>query len=271
MQSKNISRINFQSGLSKNLVKQCRNIDVCSVERELLQQHTKADFSSSKPVAFAVWKVIEVFNILKKQTHAGMFDITSPQIQTYLNKDLDFDFSGYGFCVSETQKIMKAKPPFQTGAVFFLKEASLESVNCRLDESFHNRERSSSHYLAPFIHEFLHGNYIDYIYKKYGYEGSCPYTRQKYKRTDKNCGLKIMTILKNLRSNDVENEIISDTLGQYASKTVQNQYHEVFAETFTHIICKCLSNKNSLPVKNPADVIRTLPKEFIKIVRKLFI
>ena len=54
------------------------------------------------------------------------------------------------------------------------------------------------------------------------------------------------------------------------SLSPKNQYHEVFAETFTKIICNCLSSKDSLPVKNPLDEMKSLPCEFLKILSKLF-
>ena len=66
-----------------------------------------------------------------------------------------------------------------------------------------------------------------------------------------------------------ENEIIKNNLGLY-SLSPENQYHEVFAETFTKIICNCLSPQDSLPVKNPLEEMKSLPCEFLRILAKLF-
>lgn len=178
--------INFKSGLNTALVKECRSTNVRNLEKSLGSKNIPSDFGFNKPVAFAVGKVFEIFNLLKKQ--AKIFDISTPRIQAYLKSDLGFDFKGYGFCVPETQAILKSQPPFETGSLFFQKENSIEEIDQKLDKSFLNNERSSSHYLAPFIHEFLHGIYIDYVYKKYGYEGGCPYTAQKYKSSEKTAG-----------------------------------------------------------------------------------
>ena len=260
--------INFKSGLNKALIKECQSTNVRNLEKSLSSNNIPSDFGFNKPVAFAVGKVFEIFNLLKKQ--AKIFDISAPRIQAYLKSDLNFNFKGYGFCVPETQSILKNQPPFETGSLFFQKENSIEEINAKLDETFSNNERSSSHYLAPFIHEFMHGIYIDYVYKKYGYEGECPYTAQKYKSSEKDCGLKVMNILQNLQFNNCENGLIQNILGKYAA-TSKNQYHEVFAETFTQVICKCLSDKDSLPIKNPLDEFKKYPKEFINIIKKLFI
>ncbi len=260
--------INFKSGLNTALIKECRSTNVRSLEKSLGSKNIPSDFGVNRPVAFAVGKIFEIFNLLKK--HAKIFDISAPRIQAYLKSDLKFNFNGYGFCVPETQSILKNQPPFETGSLFFQKENSIEEIDQKLDKSFLNNERSSSHYLAPFIHEFMHGIYIDYVYKKYGYEGECPYTAQKYKRSEKDCGLKVMEILQNLQFNNCENELIRNVLGKYAA-TSKNQYHEVFAETFTQVICKCLSDKDSLPIKNPLDELKTYPREFINIIKKLFV
>ena len=264
------SNINFKSGLSTTLIKQCRDINVRKLEKRLNLNNIPSDFDFNKPVAFAIHKVFEIFNILKKQSKIKIFEIFTPRIQVYLTSNLRFNFKGYGFCVPETQSILKGQPPFETGSLFFQKENSIEEIDKKLDKSFLNDERSSSHYLSPFIHEFLHGIYLDHIYKKFGYEGKCPYTAQKYKRTENDYGLKVMNILQNLQFNNRENELIKNILGKYAT-TSENQYHEVFAETFTQVICKCLSDKNSLPVKDPIDEFKQYPKEFINIIKKIFV
>ena len=66
-----------------------------------------------------------------------------------------------------------------------------------------------------------------------------PVYTQKYSK-EQNFGLKIMDILQQKVFSREENEIIKNNLGLY-SLSPENQYHEVFAETFTKIICNCLS------------------------------
>ncbi len=143
------------------------------------------------------------------------------------------------FClqkISEIFDVLKTKTR--------LKIFDLKIANIRLDENFSRDERTSSHYLSPFIHEIMHGVYVDYIYKK-------------------------MDILQQKVFSREENEIIKNNLGLY-SLSPENQYHEVFAETFTKIICNCLSPQDSLPVKNPLEEMKSLPCEFLRILAKLF-
>lgn len=66
------------------------------------------------------------------------------------------------FClqkISEIFDVLKTKTR--------LKIFDLKIANIRLDENFSRDERTSSHYLSPFIHEIMHGVYVDYIYKKW--------------------------------------------------------------------------------------------------------
>ncbi len=270
MHIKNLrNNINFQSGLNNILIKQSQNIKVKKIEADFLHNQVDTNFKYCKPIAFTADKVFQIFDNLSRKLKINTFQIAIPRIQIYQKKDLIFNFQGYGFCLPETQKILKDELPFETGSIFFEKENSLEEINQKLDESFKNEERSSSHYLAPFIHEFLHNSYINYIYKRYGYEGICPYTSKKY-HNDKNCGHSIMRELRTLKFNECENKIIRENLGQYAT-TSQNQYHEVFAETFTKFICNCLSENDSTLIGNPLDELKNQPKEFLLIIKKLFL
>ncbi len=261
--------INFQSGLNKKLIEQCKHTDINKVKSDLFLKNIDSDFKSSKSVAFAVSKVLSIFELLLDKTKKNIFKISTPNIMIYSKKDLDFEFEGYGFCLPETQLVIKNKSPFETGSVFYENENSLENLNEKIEKSFNNNKRSSSHYLAPFIHEILHERYIDFIYSKYGYEGNCPYTQKKYTKGQNNNGLKVMQILQNKIFSQEENNIISNILGSYSSYP-KNQYHEVFAETFTKLICDSLSDKTSLPIKNPLDKLKKYPIEFLNIIIKLF-
>lgn len=65
-----------------------------------------------------------------------------------------------------------------------------------------------------------------------------------------------------------ENEVIGDILGKAATEPL-NQYHEVFADTFTKAVCNSLDEKDCMPCKNPFDLFKEYPKEFISIIRKI--
>lgn len=87
-------------------------------------------------------------------------------VETLLqNKSVSADFQmnkTAAFClqkISEIFDVLKTKTR--------LKNFDLKVSNIRLEESYSKDERTSSHYLSPFIHEIMHGVYVDYIYKKW--------------------------------------------------------------------------------------------------------
>lgn len=256
--------INFKSGLSSNIVQKCNNISTEKVESILRQYNIKADFENNQTVAFSTINAIEIINNLKKKLNFLLLSI--PQIGLYSKQNLVFNFQGYGFCIPETQLILKNKYPALTGSIFYEEEERIEALNSKLDMSFINKERSSSHFLSPFIHEIMHNVYLNYIYSKYGYEGNCSYTKKKYYRNDKNSGLQMLRKLTNLSFDNKENLLITDVLGKYSTTKI-NQYHEVFSETFTKIICDSLKGIDI--VKNPMDVLKNMPIEFRKIITKV--
>lgn len=262
------NHITFSSGLNVTLIRSCNHINVVRVETLLHSKNVNADFQMNKTAAFCVQKISEIFNLLKTKTNVKIFDLKAPNIRVYNKQSLNFPFQGYGFCIPESRKVLKDELPYETGSIFYDDEYSIEELNNKLDESCSRNERSSSHYLSPFIHEIMHGIYVDYIYKKYGYEGQCPYTREKYSK-ERNFGLKVMDFLQQKGFSSRENEIIKNNLGLY-SLSPENQYHEVFAETFTRLICNCLSEKDSMPVKNPLDDIKSFTSDFLQIIAKLF-
>lgn len=110
-------------------------------------------------------KISEIFDVLKTKTNLKIFDLKAPNIRIYNRQSLNFPFQGYGFCIPETRKVLKEELPYETGSIFYDDKCSIEELNNKLDESYSKDERSSSHYLSPFIHEIMHGVYVDYIYK----------------------------------------------------------------------------------------------------------
>lgn len=244
------SNLTFKSGLTREILMQEKNIDIKSVQNNLLNHNIESSLNS-KTVAFAIQQVLKIFDILKRKTNAKLFNINIPSIQTYIKENLVFDFQGYGFCIPQFQLVLKNRKPFETGAIFFEEENSLECLNNKVDEKYVEHKRSSSHYLSPFIHEFLHNVYLNYIYANNGHNT-----------------FNVLSKLENLTFNNSENKIIANEIGTYATQP-HNQYHEVFAETFTKLICDSLSS-NSLPKENPLDKLKNLPQEFLVILPKLF-
>ena len=266
---KAISTLSFKSGLNKECIIEKNSIITSNLENEIAKKMTiDSKFQGFSTNAYCVKKVLEIFNFLKIKTGLNIFKVNVPSIRIYSTKDLVFPFNGYGFCIPESRKVLKNESNFITGSVFYPQENSLEELNFKIDKSYNNNERSSSHFLAPTFHEIFHEKYLDSIYKKYGYNGACSYTRKKYEKFTSNLsGCNLLKQLEHQTFNNNENDIIKNVLGNYSTQTI-NQYHEIFAETFTKLVCDTLSI-NLVPKKNPLEDLKKYPKEFLLILQKI--
>ena len=261
--------INFKSGLNRGIIAKSNTIIPIIVEGKIAKSKgIDAKFFGYKVNAFCVEKALEILDILKEKTGRNIFNANVPNIRTYSKNDLSFPFNGYGFCLPESRKVLKNEPAFETGSVFYPQEKFLEELDEKVEESYNNNERSSSHFLAPTFHEIFHEKYLDFIYKKYGYDGKCPFTKEKYSlKNPVKSGLDVLKRLEKLSLNVDENEVVRETLGNYSTQNT-NQYHEIFAETFTKLVCDSLS-KDLIPLKNPYEIMKTLPKEFLFVFNKI--
>lgn len=257
--------INFTSGMSRNLSAKCLVFDTVKYERELADKGIEALFQQNSSIAFCLSKVSDIFNQLK----AKEFNFKFPQFRVFNQNQLINNIPNLAFCLPESQSVLKDELPFKTGSIFHKKMESLEELDSIIDGDYKSGKRSSGHFLAEIIHEIMHGVFIDRIYKKYGYDGKCFFTKEKY--PIKNLGISGIAKMKELQVNTFskeENIIIKEFLGEYSIHP-KNQYHEVFAEFFTKLICDTLSEKTAMPVKNPKDEIKKYPKELLAIIAKV--
>lgn len=257
--------INFTSGMSRNLSAKCLVFDTVKYERELADKGIEALFQQNSSIAFCLSIVSDIFNQLK----AKEFNFKFPQFRVYKQNQLINNIPNLAFCLPESQLVLKEESPFKTGSIFYKQVESIEQMDDIIDSDYKNGKRSSGHFLAEIVHEIMHGIFIDKIYKKYGYDGECPFTKEKYPIKD--LGVSGVAIMKELQVKSFskeENNTIREFLGEYSTHS-KNQYHEVFAEFFTKLICDTLSEKTAMPVKNPKDEIKKYPKEFLSIITKV--
>lgn len=258
--------VNFTSGLNKNLLARGLVFNSGKFQHDMmLKNNIDADFAGNKPVAFCLAKVCEIFDLLKLKTGSKLFNLKFPRFRAYDRENLLVENKTNGFCIPETRLVLKNELPFETGSVFQEKQAGLEEWDYIVESDYNNRKRSSGHFLADTIHEIMHSVYIDFLYRKHGYNGKCPYTKSLYPQTPDDS---IMRELQYKTFSNDENLVIRNVLGEYASRPV-NQYHEVFAETFTKAICESLSEQDALPTKNPFEILKKYPPEFFKILYKV--
>lgn len=234
----------FKSGLTHKILKAERGLDTKAVQNYLLQNKgILSDFKSNKPTTLAVLLGTTILDSFK--TKYNGFNLFCPSIRTYEQKELITNKNLHNFCIQEKQFVLKNHSPFEKGSIFYEKVNSLEEMNSIIETDSRKGKRSSGHFLAETIHEMLHAIYLEYISK---------------------INPKLLPELQEKTFNEKENTIIKNTLGSYASES-KNQYHEVFAETFTQVICNSLDN--CILVKNPKEELRKYPQNFLNIIKKV--
>jgi len=142
---------------------------------------------------------------------------------------------------------------------------SVEDINQIAEEMYSDKFVSSSHFLRSFIHEWAHNVHLDNVYKKFGYEGNCPYGKNLYQKAGENMGIKVIKKLQEQIFTPKEQEIIADTIGEYAAAS--NPF-EVVAETYTKLIAASLDDNTLLPKTNPMEGLGKMSKEFLTIFKK---
>ncbi len=234
----------FKSGLTPKILKAERGLNTNAIQYYLFQnKKIFSDFENNKPNALAVLLGITVLDSFK--TKYNGFNLFCPSIKTYEQKELITDKNLHNFCIQEKQFVLKNHQPYEKGSIFYEKVNSLEEMNSIIETDARKGKRSSGHFLAETIHEMLHAIYLEYISK---------------------INPKLLPELQKKTFNEKENTIIKNTLGSYASEN-KNQYHEVFAEAFTQVICNSLDN--CILVKNPKEELRKYPQNFLNIIKKV--
>lgn len=260
------SNFNFKSGLNGKTILQEKLINTAVQEKIFANKYgVEAQFLNNKSSALANKLCMNIFQDLSKNlSHCYSLP---PAITTYNASALIDEKSPVNFCVPDTKKVLKHDYPFPGRSIFFRNFHNLDEINNISEQLFQAKISSSPHFLAPFIHEWIHSFHLDYIYKTFGYGGTCNYLKENYPdKPTQITGVQLLKCLETKKISPQENEIIYDTLGQYSTKPV-NQYPEIFSETATKCICDSLDGYKL--VKNPFEVFKKLHPDFQKIFKKI--
>lgn len=243
------SNASFKAGLNKNVVRLQHVFDCKYAENYLKKQGIHSDFLHNKPLALATNIAVDILN--KLHSTFSLFPFWSPSINVYNRQDLLLGPDLYHFCIPEPKKVLVNKPMYDKTSIFYSNIQSLERLDDYAEQAYKSGMKPSNHFLADIIHEMMHAIFVKRIYDKY-----------------QNGALNVLNDLQYKHFENNENEIIGNILGIEAMQPL-NQYHEVFANTFTKIICSSL-NKNNLTINNnPLELFKNYPRNFIEIIKKI--
>lgn len=269
VQNCNFSNPNFKSGLNYKVLVKEKFIVPKTQEKMFMDLYgIEANFKKSRTNTLANVFCLDIFEKLSKKIK---LDFTvPPAIFSYNREELLNAENADNFCIADTQSVLKKEYPFLGRSIFFNNVGNLDYIDEVTESKFNDKKSSSSHFLAPFIHEWVHSIHLDLLYKKFGYGGSCEQLNSIYpmaanKRGVNTSGVKILENAQNKVFSEKENEIIFDVLGEYSIQP-KNQYLEVFSEAATKFICDSLSGCELK--SNPMDKMKTMPREFLDILKK---
>lgn len=225
----------------------------------------ETSFLNNKSIALANTLCANIFVTLARKFKMNL--VFPPVITAYNYKNLIAKDSASNFCIPDTKEVLNNDYPYPGRSIFFINSGNFNRINEITEYQYRNKKTSSSHFLSPFIHEWLHSLHLDYIYNKFGYGGDCDYLKKIYpKKMSFINGFELLKKLETKTLTTEENNIIFDILGEYSTKP-QNQYLEICSETFTKFICDSLNGTKL--VKNPFELLKKTPVEFQNILYKI--
>ena len=254
--------IGFKSGLTYNLVKEIRSIDIAKTQRDFATMGVDADFRSCKTICANFVMAANTLSDIAGR-YKLPFNFVPPAIRVFKPEELeDESYNAIGFCNIDTKKILKDEFPFIGTSVFInINNNNMlkNELNAIWEKTVMNW-RSSSHFLYTTLHELFHCIHENLILTKMGYEGECPVLKAKYGRKNAN-GLSYMETKSNLP--DVpDSDILTEQIGRYAANSFSLM--EIFSELMTKITVEALDKKVNV-VKNPMD---NLPKKLPDFYKK---
>lgn len=275
--SNNSCNTSFKAGYTSQIELAERKINPQKVESFFKNSSLKdwrsfyeIDLKNNKAIALGNYLCAKIFKELRKlydfrqdmsmQTLIYPHDIyvfDEDERTKYLKKEERSDCKlGYFVTTAGNERFVKDKPVFEPGAILIANEVnSLKSLNDSSESLYEKRELSTNHFLHNFIHEWLHAVFYNLV-KSRAFIGSYSFDRtvQNYH---------------NQQLTDREKEMVCDLISTYPTSEEHSQYTETFAESWTKFICESLSEDCTSFKKNPVDVLKSMPKEFQELLKKV--
>ena len=258
--------INFKSGLTNKILAKEKFIDSKTREKIFEKYYEiEACFKENKSAALANSICLKILGDLSSKLNVKLK--FPPAVFVYNKDQLINKEDSLNFCIPDTQYVLKDDYPFPGRSIFLKNFNNLEEINNISEALYNKNESSTSHFLAPFMHEWLHSFQLDLIYQTHGYGGECFYLQEIYPiQNTKISGYKLLEQLETKSLSARENEIVRNTIGNYSTKPI-NQYLEIFSETLTKFICASL--KDTSLIRNPLDELKKTSKDFQDIFYKV--
>lgn len=264
-----INNLSFAAGLTNKIRTDISRINVLKTEQDFADLNVICNFKNNKSIAAMS---VYASNLLLEAAEKFRlpFQILPPNIRAFDLSELiePVEENCTGFCLTESDNIIKKLPAFETASVFYRNNPDNIDFYDNIAENSHKFGFSASgHFLSKILHELFHSIHINLIYNEFGYEGNCPLTKEIFNKGIKHpCGLKKVHEM-NTAFNKENTELIKKSVGNYAAQSKM----ELFSEVLTKITTDCIDDEMSL-TSNPIEKLGNYPEPinmFIKNELKL--
>lgn len=268
MKIQNSYGLNFKSGLTDVIKREVKTIDTAVIEN---QWHdicgVDANFAGNKALAACFTYVLNICQDAFNKFSLP-FNYLPPRIRVFKPDDLiePIESNCLGFCITDTDKVLKNEPPFELCSVFLKNQPDdIEYIDNLSEKGFNSGKSSSSHFLAHVLHEWMHNIHLNLIFYKDGYDGKCAYAQEVY--NNKNFfphGLEKLDWLEKDKFTSKQKKMVKENIGSYAATSKIELFPEVMVKLITGVI-----DADTMTLKqNPLDSLKTLPKFVQSFIRK---
>lgn len=230
--------LTFKSGLNQRVLKYVENTNVRQTEKYFENKGIKADFQGNKAIAACAQLTTKIFEKLNLPL--------PPEIRATSFKKYNIHKNAIGVCYYQSGERIPGKKS-EARSVFMNTDYMKDIYHINRTEDSNKGHASSTHFLASFIHEFLHSAHYDKAYKKFGFNGEI-INKSLYKKSNSNYDGYNFLIRQKFKHQP--NRIIGKQVSQYA----KTNRLELLAELHSRIIIDSLDKRESmlpLPIKNP--------------------
>ncbi len=258
--------IRFKAGLTSGIRENIPKIDVSAVEKQFKNINTECNLKNNKALSSMLVASANILEEASEKFHLP-FKFLPPNVRVFDLHELTepVEETCTGFCIGETNKIIKNEPPFLSTSVFLRNNPdNIDFYDTIAEDSYKSGYSASNHFLSKVLHELFHSIHLNLIYQKFGYEGDCEITREAYKNSKAlfPSGLKYANSMNKIPPIE-DMPIIFRFLGRYAAKSKM----ELFAETLTKLTAECVDEKTLELKTNPLNKLKNYPTCISKYVK----
>ena len=234
------AKVSFKSGMTPHIARMLDNTDISEVQQFFAKRGIPTYFTDNQVIAGCSQMTAKIFEKLRLPLPNGVFTYDAS-----VNQDL-----------SNTLGVCFNKPVGIGGNIFASQSVGfnriLDSSSIFLDNiansGIYGKEKSSTHFLRTFIHEFIHAAHMKNVIKKV-------------------VNTRDITPLINLQNKNFDKW--KSLMQLYASKYSTTDLQEFIAELYTKHIADSLAPDTILPKYNPiAKAHKGLHSKLSEIVQK---